>query len=173
MRCASRVCDRRDGNRGCAPPAEALFSNARLTIIENRMTGTPDRRSFVASALAAIMVPLLPAGAFARHFSTYRADSFVKLLASGNPLVVHVHADWCAVCKAQIPVLDRILAGPAYKNVRAVRVNFDREKNFLTDHKVVRQSTILIFKGGKEIARLSYDPDPSRIEQTLARAISA
>jgi len=106
------------------------------------------------------------------QFSEYQAGNFVKLLASGNPLVVHVHADWCSVCRAQMPVMDRVLAGPAYKNVRAVRVNFDREKNFLTDYKVVRQSTILIFKGGKEIARLSYDSDPARIEQTLERAIS-
>ncbi len=132
-----------------------------------------NRRSFAALALAAVLAPVPLSSAFARKFSEYRAESFVKLLASGNPLVVHVHADWCAVCKAQIPVMDRVLAGAAYKNVHAVRVNFDREKNFLSDHKVIRQSTILIFRGGKEIARLSYDPDPARIEQTLARAISA
>ena len=45
-------------------------------------------------------------------------------------------------------------------------------KAFLADYKVVRQSTIIVFKGGKEIARLSYDSDPARIEQTLARANS-
>ena len=96
----------------------------------------------------------------------------MKLLAAGNPVIVHVHADWCSVCRAQIPIMERVLAGPAYKNVRTVRVNFDREKRFLADYKVVRQSTILIFKGGKEVAGLSYDSDPARIEQTLARAIS-
>jgi thiol-disulfide isomerase/thioredoxin len=131
-----------------------------------------NRRNFTALALAAFAWPAAHGRAVAMPFAEYRPDSFTKLLATGGAVVVHVHADWCTVCKAQIPVMDRILAGAAYKNVRAVRVNFDREKNFLTDHKVVRQSTIIVFKGGKEIARLSYDADPQRIEQTLERAIS-
>ena len=131
-----------------------------------------NRRNFTALALAAFATPLAFVPARAMPFSEYRADSFPKLLASGGPVVVHVHADWCTVCKAQIPVMNRVLAQPAYKNVRAVRVNFDREQNFLTDYKVVRQSTIIIFKGGKEIARLTYDANPERIEQTLERAVS-
>jgi thiol-disulfide isomerase/thioredoxin len=131
-----------------------------------------DRRNFVALALAALVMPFAAGRASAMQFTEYQPAGFVKLLASGNPLVVHVHADWCSVCRAQMPVMDRVLAGAAYKNVRAVRVNFDREKSFLADYKVVRQSTIIVFKGGKEIARLSYETDPQRIEQTLARAIS-
>jgi thioredoxin 1 len=131
-----------------------------------------NRRSFGALALALLVAPLAARRALAMQFVEYEAGQFAKLLGSGNPLVVHVHADWCPVCRAQMPVMDRVLAGPAYKNVRALRVNFDREKSFLADYKVVRQSTILVFKGGKEIARLSYDTDPARIEQMLARAIS-
>lgn len=131
-----------------------------------------NRRSFGALALAAFAIPFSASRTPAMAFTEYQPDSFVKLLASGNPVIVHVHADWCSVCRAQMPVMERVLAGPAYKNVRTVRVNFDREKRFLADYKVVRQSTILVFKGGKEIARLSYDSDPARIEQTLARAIS-
>ncbi len=131
-----------------------------------------NRRNFTALMLGAFASPLALGRAFAMPFAEYQADNFVKLLGTGAPVVVHVHADWCSVCRAQMPVMDRVLAGPAYKNVRAVRVNFDREKRFLADYKVVRQSTIIVFKGGKEIARLSYDSDPARIEQTLARANS-
>jgi thioredoxin 1 len=131
-----------------------------------------NRRSFTALALAACAMPIPLVSAIAMPFAEYQAGSFVKLLATGNAIVVHVHADWCSVCRAQMPVMDRVLAGTSYRNVRAVRVNFDREKAFLTDYKVVRQSTIIVFKGGKEIARLSYDSNPARIEQTLARALS-
>jgi thioredoxin 1 len=131
-----------------------------LSHARRRNGGTMNRRNFAALLLAAIAAPLAAGHARAMQFMEYRADSFVKLLATGNPLVVHVQ------------VMDRVLAGPAYKNVHAVRVNFDREKRFLADYKVVRQSTIIVFRGGKEIARLTYDADPQRIEQTLARAIS-
>lgn len=131
-----------------------------------------DRRKFAALMIAVMAMPFAGGQALAMQFTEYKAESFVKILSSGQPIVVHVHADWCPVCRAQMPIMDKLLAGAAYKNVRAVRVNFDKEKQFLTDYKVVRQSTILIFKGGKEIARLSYDADPQRIEQTLERAIS-
>ncbi|HMN51282.1 MAG: thioredoxin family protein [Xanthobacteraceae bacterium] len=131
------------------------------------------RRAFVLLAAAATAAPLFGAtNVLAKAFSAYQAESFKKLLAAGGPVVVHVHAEWCPVCHAQIPVMARVLAQPAYRNVQAVRVNFDTDKMFLTDFKVVRQSTIVIYKGGKEIARLSYDTDPARIEQTLERAIS-
>lgn len=93
-------------------------------------------------------------------------------MATGSPLVVHVHADWCSVCRAQIPIMNRILGAAPYRNVSAISVNFDKDKDFLTDFKVVRQSTIIVFRNGKEVARLSYDSDPQRIEQVLAHAIS-
>lgn len=131
-----------------------------------------NRRSFVLLAATAIALPLAGTRAFAKAFAEYRADRLVKILSGGGPVVVHVHADWCAVCKAQLPVMERVLSSSAYKNVQAVRVNFDRDKQFLTDYRVLRQSTIIVFKGGKEIARLSYETDPARIEQTLATALS-
>ncbi len=130
------------------------------------------RRRFAALLFGVAAAPLGGGIAFARPFTEYRADGFTKLLSGPAPVVVHVHADWCAVCKAQMPVIERVLAMPAYRNVRAVRVNFDRDKQFLTDYRVIRQSTIIVFKGGKEIARLSYETDPARIEQTLAAAVS-
>lgn len=131
-----------------------------------------NRRAFGTLLLAAAASPLIAKRAFAMPFAEYQPDAFLKLLASGNPIVVHVHADWCSVCRAQMPVMERVLAGAPFKKVRAVRVNFDREKRFLADYKVVRQSTVIVFKDGKEIARLSYDADPQRIEQTLAHAIT-
>lgn len=130
-----------------------------------------NRRRFTLLAAAAITLPFAATHAFARAFAEYNADRLRKLLSAGGPVVVHVHADWCAVCKAQLPVMERVLAGNAYKGVQAVRVNFDRDKQFLTDYRVVRQSTIIVFKGSKEIARLSYETDPEKIERTLAAAI--
>lgn len=131
-----------------------------------------NRRTVSAMLLASLLLPALVGRAFASRFSNYEAARFKKLLASGGSVVVHVHADWCPVCRAQSPVMERLLSGADYKNVQAVRVDFDRDKPFLTDYKVVRQSTILVFKKGKEVARLSYDANPARIEEVLEWAIS-
>lgn len=53
-----------------------------------------NRRTFGALALSAIAAPLAASRAFAMPFSEFQPEAFVKLLASGNPVVVHVHADW-------------------------------------------------------------------------------
>lgn len=133
-----------------------------------------NRRQFSANVIACLAAPLRVKSALAnpKPFATYQASEFRRRLATGNPLVVHVHADWCSVCRAQIPIMNRILGETPYRNVSAISVNFDKDKDFLTDFKVVRQSTIIVFRNGKEVARLSYDSDPQRIEQVLARAIS-
>jgi thioredoxin 1 len=131
-----------------------------------------NRRSFNALVLAALATPFaVPIPALARDFAAYRPDSFPKLLGAGGSLIVHVHADWCAVCRAQMPIINQALAAPAYANVKTVRVNFDKDKQFLTDYKVVRQATIMAFKGGKEVARLTYDTNEENIRKTLAAAL--
>jgi thioredoxin 1 len=131
-----------------------------------------NRRRFNALALAVLAAPFAAADpVLARDFAAYRADSFPKLLGAGGSLIVHVHADWCAVCRAQMPIINKALAAPAYANVKTVRVNFDKDKQFLADYKVVRQATIVAFKGGKEVARLSYDTDEEKIRKTLAAAL--
>ena len=86
---------------------------------------------FAASALAAT------AGvAFAADFSAYSAPSFDTALKSGAPVIVHVHADWCPTCRAQAPTLKSMTGDPAYAKVTFIRVNFDKDKDFLTSHKI-------------------------------------
>lgn len=155
---------------GCGEGLRALF---RLPTVSHDLgTAFMNRRTFSALLASTLLLPLSAGSVLASVFGKYDGGSFRKLLASGNPVVVHVHADWCTVCRAQLPVMERVLSEPSYKNVRAIRVNFDSEKQFLTDFKVVRQSTIIVFKGGKEVSRLSYESDPSRIQETLQQAIA-
>lgn len=130
------------------------------------------RRTFVTLAAGTVAAALVFGGnAAARDFSAYRADSFRKLLSAGDPVVVHVHAEWCAICRRQISILNEAFKAPEFKKVRTVRVNFDKERQFLSDHRVVRQATILVFRGGKEVSRIVYDTDEGRIKKTLATAL--
>jgi thioredoxin-like negative regulator of GroEL len=68
-------------------------------------------------------------------------------------VVVHVHADWCPTCRQQAPTLQSMASDPDFADVRFVRVNFDTDKDFLTAHRVAGQSTILVFRGGREVSR--------------------
>lgn len=130
------------------------------------------RRTFALLALTFATAPLWAAASlFARDFSGYQPDNFRRLLASGAPLIVHVHADWCPVCRRQISIMNKAFKDPKFNEVQLVQVLFDTEKQFLTDFRVARQSTIIVFRGGKEVNRISYDTDEARIKATLASAL--
>jgi thioredoxin 1 len=114
---------------------------------------------------------LVSAAASAAGFATYSGQSFDQALKSGAPLVVHVHADWCPTCRAQMPTLQSMSGDKQYDKVRFVRVNFDKDRDFLTTYKVASQSTILVFKGGKEVARFAGVTDATQIKTRIGGAI--
>jgi thioredoxin-like negative regulator of GroEL len=123
--------------------------------------------SFVAVAGAAT----LAATAACANFITYSAQDFQSTLQSGATLVVHVHADWCPTCRKQLPTLQSMMQEKDYAAAKFVRVDFDHDRDFLTAHRVSSQSTILVFKGGKEVARLNGVTDPAQLRSRIKAAI--
>ena len=60
---------------------------------------------------------------------------------------------------------------PAYAKARFIRINFDKDKDFLTGHKVSQQSTVLVFKGGKETARFTGITDAGQLRSRVQAAL--
>lgn len=115
-----------------------------------------NRRSFVSAALA------LGTGSFALGFSSahavelapYDAATVEKLIKSGKPVVLHVYASWCLQCHAQASILSSLPADK-YKGVSFFRVDYDAQKDIVAALKCPR-STVISFKGGKEVTRMSW-----------------
>ncbi len=125
------------------------------------------RRSLlVLAALAFIAVP-----AIAKTFAPYEKAKLDAAINAGGPVVVHVHADWCPTCRSQSSTMDQLFKDPALAKVQTIRVNYDRDRDFLTAYKVVKQATIIAFKGGKEISRITYDPDPAKVAAVVRSAL--
>ena len=55
----------------------------------------------------------------------FSAEAFKAAQASGSPILVEIHADWCPTCKAQNPILDKLTADPKFKDLEVFRVDFD------------------------------------------------
>lgn len=128
-----------------------------------------NRRTLLASTLSLGLI----AGtqfALAADFKPYDPQVFDKSVASG-PVVVHIYADWCPVCKAQQPTLVSLSKDPKLAKVQFFTVNFDKDKAFLRSNKVANQSVILVFKGGKEVARLSGTTDAAQIRSDVTKAL--
>ena len=85
--------------------------------------------------------------------------------------MLHIHADWCPVCRAQDVVLDELMSLDEFNNLPVLRVNFDKEKSVLRTYKVRNQSTFIIFKNGKEVTRSTGETDKARITELLKKAL--
>src|SRR5262245_23947228 len=110
------------------------------------------RRELLAGA--ALVVTALASPTWAGALHRYEPRSFEQTLASGRPILVHVYASWCPVCRAQSPVLETLAKDKAFEGVKFVTVDFDKDKEFLRAHRVPTQSIILAFKNGQEVARI-------------------
>lgn len=85
--------------------------------------------------------------------------------------VITVHADWCPTCKSQDKILQNIMKDPAYKNVTFYQLDFDTQKDLLKSLKASSQSTIIVFKGGKEVARTTGDTKEEALSRLTKQAI--
>jgi hypothetical protein len=60
---------------------------------------------------------------------------------------------------------------PEFKNVTFYQLEFDTQKDLLKTLKVRSQSTIIVFKGGKEVARATGDTKEAALSKLAKQAI--
>lgn len=102
-------------------------------------------------------------------FRPYDAAAFRAAAADDAPVLVFFHAPWCAVCRAQEPKIAAHLEG-GYGHVVAFKADFDSHKDLRKEMQVQKQSTLVLFRQGKEISRLSYKSDQPSIDAFFAHA---
>ncbi|MBK9322998.1 MAG: thioredoxin family protein [Bdellovibrionaceae bacterium] len=105
---------------------------------------------FSGLAMYALLLFSFSANADFKSFSNTAYDAAIK---AGDTVVVDFHASWCPTCKKQEPILNEIVSMKGYENVVALKADFDKEKDLKKSLNVSKQSTIIVFKGGKEVGR--------------------
>lgn len=103
----------------------------------------------------------------------YDEASFAAAQAAGKTIVVDISASWCPTCRAQAPTLDEVAQDPALAQAVLYKVDFDVEKAFLSQHRIPRQSTILVFRGTEETARSVAETDPERLRNAILAGVEA
>ena len=109
--------------------------------------------------------------AFAQEKKPFDRANFEAAQAAGKPILIDVSAPWCPTCKAQAPILSKLMSDPRYKGVIAFNIDYDSQKDLLRKFNVQRQSTLIVFKGKQEAGRSVGDTNPASIEAMLAKAI--
>lgn len=99
----------------------------------------------------------------------YRTALFARAQAEGKPILIDITASWCPVCKVQNAVITRDLFKPEFAGYVVFDVDFDSQKDVVRQLGATSQSTLIIFKGKRETARLVGGTDPGLIEAMMRR----
>ena len=102
-------------------------------------------------------------------FKPFTKEAFAAATAEGKTTLVFFHAPWCPVCKAQEPKVLAHLNNDA-KDVVAFKVDYDTNKALRQEMNVAKQSTLILYRGAKELGRLSYKSDDASIDELFTHA---
>ena len=91
--------------------------------------------------------------------------TFEKLKSQGLVLV-DFWASWCAPCKAQDPILEELLKQET-GNVMVGKVNVDDNRSLAGKLNIFSIPTLILFKDGKEIRRMTGTQPLSRLTQII------
>ena len=122
-------------------------------------------RSFFGAALVA-------AAALAHAaIQPFDKAKFDAALAQGKPVIVDFAADWCPTCKEQKPIVEALMQEPRRKNIALFVADFDKETALKKRLKVTMQSTFIVLKGGKEIARSTGQTEKAELAALFDKAL--
>ena len=124
-------------------------------------------RRHILGALAAMATRFPVPAVLAADLKSFDENAFEAAQAAGKPILVEVHAPWCPVCKKQTPILSQLSNEPKFKDMLRFSIDFDSQKDLLRKFNVQKQSTLIAFKGTKEMGRSVGDTDAGSIERLL------
>ena len=127
------------------------------------------RRSILLATVAASAALVAPA--FAAEIKIFDPYSFAAAQKSGKPILVAIHASWCPTCKAQKPILSKLIAEPKFKDLVYFVVDFDSQKDAVKYFGAREQSTLIAFKGATETGRSVGDTERSSIAALLNKTL--
>ena len=96
---------------------------------------------------------------------------FEAAQAAGKPILVEVHAEWCPTCRAQEPIVSELMREPKNAGFVVLRVDFDNQKDVVKRFRTQYQSTLIVFKGKKEVSRSTGETRKEAIAAQLAKAL--
>ena len=105
---------------------------------------------------------------------TYSASKFNQFKASGKPFMLDFFASWCSTCRAQERAI-RAIKGEdkAYAKITVMKVDWDKYKGSAIRKSlgIPRRSTLVMFRGGKEVGRVVAQTSKSSIKRLMKKGL--
>jgi len=119
----------------------------------------------------AIIFLLISTNAFSAegYKSNFTIQKFEEAKENGETIVVTAWAKYCGTCKKQKSILDQ--AEKDFKNVIFLYYNHSKMKDIGKYLKIEYRSTILVYKGNKEVSRSVGQLDKSIIYSNIKKGV--
>lgn len=97
-------------------------------------------------------------------------DDFDRVISGSEvPVLVDFYADWCGPCKVMAPVLDEF-ADERAGEVLVAKLDTDRNRRAAGRYGIRGIPTLIVFRGGEEVARETGAVGKPRLESLLTAA---
>jgi thioredoxin 1 len=100
----------------------------------------------------------------------FTPEALAAAQAAGKPVAVHFHAEWCGTCKQQEKAIAQ-LRGDKSLDMLLLVADYDKEKALRKSLRVRSQSTMVVFRGSTERARLGGDTSAEKFRTALRAAL--
>jgi thioredoxin 1 len=121
---------------------------------------------------SALLLTLLATPLTAAERSSFDAARLAMAQASDRPIIVHVFSEACGVCRMQRAILDSLAQDPANDALVVLEADADTQRDALRSLWALSRSTIIAFKGEREVGRSIGDSDPDSIKALVAQAVT-
>ena len=100
----------------------------------------------------------------------YSAPVVQEAQQAGKPYAIHFHADWCPTCRVQEKAFQS-MKDDKEVDVPIFVANYDNEKELKKKLNIRTQSTVVVFRGAEEKARVAGETDSQKLKAVLKKAL--
>lgn len=124
-------------------------------------------------ARTALLAGLLGASPLAQALEVkpFSAAALASAQKAGQPVAVHFHAEWCPTCRKQSTVFTQLKSDKSLDAVTVLVADYDAERDLRKALKVRTQSTVIVFNGTTERARVAGETDSAKLAAALRSAL--
>lgn len=81
----------------------------------------------------------------------FSASRFQELQQRDATIVVEISAEWCSICAIQKRILNNFRTDHPATEWYQLVVDFDQDKQWVTEFRAPRQSTLVLYRGDKRL----------------------
>jgi thioredoxin 1 len=126
--------------------------------------------SALRASLTTLALMFVAVAARALSFAPYTPEALEAAQKAGKPVAVHFHADWCPTCKLQQKSFAKLQAESSLP-LTVLVADYDKVRELKRVMNVRQQSTLVVFRGGEELGRITGEAAPDRLRAVLQQAL--